>query len=199
MEETIMQELNHKTRVIITNSLQYTKYADRVMIFKNGNLVQNGSYQSVVKSQDYAEFSKVINDKELDQTQDQHEKTIEEQSFMTITDKSSLPLKLKRSELGSTEKLISETDKQKKEKPEVKKELPEGKKVLDHFLDEDRATGSVSFKYIKYVVTFIGGWCTMLAIFLESGLYEYLKNWLYRFLTTWSKNFYVDDKWEKFT
>lgn len=44
-EECITRFLNNKIRILITHQLQYLKEADRILIFKEGKIIEEGTYQ----------------------------------------------------------------------------------------------------------------------------------------------------------
>ena len=51
MKKTIFQEFSNKTRVIVTHSLQYLGYADRILYVINGELAFNGTYKEFAKKE----------------------------------------------------------------------------------------------------------------------------------------------------
>lgn len=57
MENTFCKELRNKTRVIVTHALQYLKFADVVIFMSKGEIVFNGTYADLRKSEHLKAYS----------------------------------------------------------------------------------------------------------------------------------------------
>ena len=53
MMNCIIDYLKNKTRVLVTHALQYTKYSDRIIYMKNGEIKWEGVYSELIKQQFY--------------------------------------------------------------------------------------------------------------------------------------------------
>ncbi len=53
MMNCIIDYLKDKTRVLVTHALQYTKYSDRIIYMKNGEIKWEGIYSELIKQQFY--------------------------------------------------------------------------------------------------------------------------------------------------
>lgn len=58
MEETIMNQLVDKTRVIVTHEIQYVSSADRVIIMDCGKVIADGTYDEIKNNEIYQELKK---------------------------------------------------------------------------------------------------------------------------------------------
>lgn len=76
IEKAIQGELKGKTRVIVTHSIQYLLYADKIIYLDEGRVKYSGGFPEFKKSQWYDELEKTIQKKE-DEDTDELEETVE--------------------------------------------------------------------------------------------------------------------------
>jgi len=53
MKNTVKQKLRGKTRIMVTHAIHYACHADRVIIMEEGDIVADGSYVQIKKSDAY--------------------------------------------------------------------------------------------------------------------------------------------------
>ena len=52
MKDCVVEYLKSKTRVLVTHSISYAKYADELIIMKKGEIVERGTYEEI-KNKNY--------------------------------------------------------------------------------------------------------------------------------------------------
>ena len=63
MENTVVDQLKGKTRVIVTHAIQYIKYADRVLIMEEGKIIKHGTYEEVQDTPLFLELQETFSQK----------------------------------------------------------------------------------------------------------------------------------------
>lgn len=63
MENTVVDQLKGKTRVIVTHAIQYIKYADRVLIMEEGKIIKQGTYEEVQDTPLFLELQETFSQK----------------------------------------------------------------------------------------------------------------------------------------
>ena len=56
MTETLLKYVKHKTIVLVTHALCYLKYIDKILIMKNGTIVEQGNYDRIKDSYHFLEI-----------------------------------------------------------------------------------------------------------------------------------------------
>jgi ABC-type multidrug transport system fused ATPase/permease subunit len=64
MEDTIIGHLAGKTRVIVTHAISYLSFFDHIYIMEDGAIVQEGSYETIQKTDEYQAYAKLIYEEE---------------------------------------------------------------------------------------------------------------------------------------
>lgn len=173
MENTILNELAFKTRIIITHAIQYTKHADRIIMMDNGKIVIDGDYESIKESELFKELENSFNDFNIKTDDDEH------------TEKMS-PLR-SPTKFRKQSTLIEEAE---------ETELEDG--VLKNlFFQEDREVGNVSWSIFNNTIKNIGGWFMFSAIFLITLIFVAINIWINNYLLNWSEDLYCTDRWDK--
>ena len=178
MENTIMGQLQGKTRIIVTHAIQYIKYADRILIMEEGRIIKQGTYSEVQDTPLFLELLQIFQkdknnlDKNLENKENEikKEKTVNEMrdELRLLKDKSSY-------------------------------DNDDTKQVEKLFFAEDRKMGQVSMKLFIQVLNRLGGWWVFLLIFLVTLFSNLLSVYTIQYLLEWSKQFDVEDKWWKYT
>ena len=123
MMNCIIDYLKNKTRVLVTHALQYTKYSDRIIYMKNGEIKWIGVYSELIKQQFYETILSQVKN-EL------HENEKESKIIMTNTHS------------DSETKSISSSDNKLKH---IKRLTKDEKK------EEGKIDKKVFFTYFKYI------------------------------------------------
>lgn len=63
MQETILKELKSKTVVITTHAIQYSKFADRIIIMDEGKIIRDSTYDEIKDTALFKNLSKQIEEK----------------------------------------------------------------------------------------------------------------------------------------
>ena len=91
MENCIIKYLNGKTRIIVTNALNYLKYIDKIIYMKSGNIEWTGNYDELQNQSFYSklmtknDLNHHINDNQSDNNCDNQIKEKEDDKIVRIT------------------------------------------------------------------------------------------------------------------
>ncbi|GJV24846.1 ABC transporter C family member 2 isoform X1 [Tanacetum coccineum] len=136
-EKCVKEELNGKTRVLVTNQLHFLSQVDRILLVHEGMVKEEGSYEEL--SQNGVLFQKLM------ENAGKMEEYVEEKEEAGETDtKASKPV--------TNGELAKDADKKK-----------ETKSVL--IKQEERETGVVSFNVLKRYKDALGGWWVIVILF----------------------------------
>lgn len=218
MQETICKELKSKTVVITTHAIQYSKFADRIIIMDNGRIVSDSTYDEVKDTVLFKNLAQEIEEKAVSIPCSQR-------SIVNLNDsrlmKSKAKLGLSSSNINASHlmgtsinvsksvlfrhsfnKTINDMDLTGDSIDEAGKErsdVTEEEEAIDQFfLDEDREKGSIScavmnnFSNMVGGKTFLFGWLILIA----SG--PVIRIYRNAYLLDWSKDLDVEDKWTRF-
>lgn len=147
-ENCIKGLLKSKTRILVTHQLQFLPSVDRIVVLKDGRIIEDGTFQQLMsaKSELYNLYTTHI-EKEKEGTAKEKDKTTDQTSS-----------KLKKSSQSS---LRNSGQKHSDFKEEDESEEDESKLILE----EDRVVGQVSWKVWKTYLTAMGGILLAIAIF----------------------------------
>ncbi len=56
MTESLLKFAKDKTRILVTHALYYLKYVDKVLVFEDGRIVEQGSYEKLKNSARFREL-----------------------------------------------------------------------------------------------------------------------------------------------
>ncbi|CAD8163791.1 unnamed protein product [Paramecium octaurelia] len=88
MKECIVNYLQNTTRILITHSLNYCKYADYIYLFDNGQIVEKGVYSDIQQSRRFQNIAEKCNMvEEVNENNVQIQKTQEDTQFTTKENK----------------------------------------------------------------------------------------------------------------
>jgi len=157
LEECLSKQLKNKTRVLVTHKIESLRYVDYVYIFKSGEIVAEGCFEDIKKTQYYQEVEELAKREANKQEAEEKEESI-----------GSINSLRKESEISEQEQDEQE-EKRKGTSHHKKKESSyhEGedqKKLLGKLmLDEDRNTGAITFN----------AWITFLRYFGDFKFFNY--------------------------
>lgn len=97
VKETLLDYLEGKTRVLVTHAITYAKYADCVIVMKKGEIVEQGSYETVRESPYFKEIEE-FSLKEAEKTAEKEPKleklpsvvkqeSVESKEYLKVVDK----------------------------------------------------------------------------------------------------------------
>ncbi len=137
LKECFMGYLKDKTRVLVTHKFESLKYVDYIYIFNQGQIVQEGTLETLQGTEYFQEIKEKYNmANKQEEKEDEELKIVEEEET----------------------KLTKEPS---KEKEEQKKETPqeEDKELLHKLmLEEDKEEGAVGLHVWKTYFSYYGGW-----------------------------------------
>ncbi|GKA84558.1 ABC transporter C family member 2 isoform X1, partial [Tanacetum coccineum] len=136
-EKCVKEELNGKTRVLVTNQLHFLSQVDRILLVHEGMVKEEGSYEEL--SQNGVLFQKLM------ENAGKMEEYVEEKEEVGEAD-------IKASKPVTHGELAKEADKKK-----------ETKSVL--IKQEERETGVVGFNVLKRYKDALGGWWVIVILF----------------------------------
>ncbi|CAD8193906.1 unnamed protein product [Paramecium pentaurelia] len=61
MKECLLGKLKQTTRILITHALNYCKYTDYIYLFEKGEVIEQGTYRNMLKSQKFQEIKTKFN------------------------------------------------------------------------------------------------------------------------------------------
>lgn len=159
IENALLVDLSDKTRIVVTHSIQYLKYADRIMYMKEGHIEFLGSFSEFQSTQ---QFEDLVNS-------------------LHKTDNLS-PADMRR-RLSSHVMKETEEDEPVKEEPKVETDTAEGKFIHKYFLEEDMNTGRQLGLTFSLLRKYYGGIFWILVIILVTLVsnfgYYYAIRYLY--------------------
>jgi len=136
LKECFVDYLQNKTRVLVTHKFESLKYVDYIYIFNKGQIIQEGTLETLQASPIFQEIKEKYN-----MINKQEEATVEQDE-------------------NKAEKEEAKTSKDLKKEEEKKETPPEDKELLDKLmLDEDKEEGAVGADVWKAFFSYYGGWC----------------------------------------
>jgi len=140
LKECFVGYLKDKTRVLVTHKFESLKYVDYIYIFNKGQIVQEGTLETLQETEIFQEIKEkynMINKREEETAQKEEEEKTAEKAPTEET------------------KLTKEPSKE-----EEKKETPPEDKELLHklMLDEDKEEGAIGAHVWKTYFSYYGGW-----------------------------------------
>ncbi|XP_071921349.1 ABC transporter C family member 12-like isoform X1 [Coffea arabica] len=159
----IKEQLQGKTRVLVTNQLHFLPQVDRIILISEGTVKEQGTFEEL--SRDGTLFQKLM------ENAGKMEEHIEENGDVTITSCES------SQSFGILHEQQKDTDSMSKRK--------EGKSVL--IKQEERETGIVSWKVITRYEKALGGIWVVMVLFMCYTLTEVLRVLGSTWLSKWTK------------
>ncbi len=146
LKECFVGFLKEKTRVLVTHKFESLKYVDYIYIFNKGQIVQEGTLDTLQDTKAFQEIKEkynMINKREEEATQKEEEEAKEEEKAET--------------------KLTKEPSKE----PEKKETPPEDKELLQKLmLEEDKEEGAVGLHVWTTYFNYYGGWFFYFALLI---------------------------------
>ncbi len=175
-------ELKGKTIIFVTHALSYVSEVDRIAVFKNGFLVETGTYKELMSQDDTEfyrlniQFQKKTKEQEKNEAEDEEEEEKKAEEFPSLVK-------------SLSKKLSHRKSKYMIDAPEKKLKNTENEKILKGGLVkvEEKAEGSVPWKVYGTYVSSGGSLVTSLTIFcfLASQAFKVLND---LWLGLWSEN-----------
>jgi len=166
LEKCLTGKLQDKTRVLITHKLESLRYVDYIYIFKSGEIVAQGDFETIKQSSHYQEIEENVNKEMKDNP--------EEQSSSSDHNNNSTQVKEKSRELG-----------RQTQKDEIISDRKDSSVIDKLMMSEDRQTGAVTFTIWKTFFSHFGncGYFVLLIgviiswISLKTGSDFWLAHW----------------------
>ena len=143
IENALLGDLRDKTRIVVTHSIQYLKYADRIMYMKEGHIEFFGSFSSFQTTKQFTDL--------VDSLQ-----TINVKEQKSAND-------LLNSHTTADDRIVKEPF---KEEPKIEKNTETGKFIHKYFLEEDMNTGRQLNLTFKLLRKYYGGLFWIMVIIL---------------------------------
>jgi len=180
-EDCVWQGLKGKTRILVTNQIQFVNHCDKIIwLEKNpldgsGQVRASGSYSDLMNNNtDFRQMMQEQGQTDAEQRKNDEESNNEDSKHMD-------PVKLKR--VASSRSIDDTTNKKKKKKK---------KNVGALVVKEERETGTVSWKVVKAYISACGGCVVMVnLLFLWIGT-QALAQAANFWITVWTENMLGD-------
>jgi len=156
LEECLSKQLKDKTRVLVTHKIESLRYVDYVYIFKAGEIVAEGCFEDIKKTQYYQEIEELANREAQKKEAEEKEESINSRNSLREENEDSIQ------EIDEEKRKGTSTHYRKKESSYHEGE--DQKQLLGKLmLDEDRKTGAITF----------GAWITFLRYFGDFKFFNY--------------------------
>ena len=194
MEEGIINYLKGKTRVVATHAIAYLKFFDYIYIMDEGQIVEQGDYETIIHTDEFAKIRDAANKAEEEEKKkkaEEEERKREEAKKKGLTletqksiDSSQRPeFKRQQSEINSATEtsMVSYVD-------DIEDE--EQKKMIEDIIQsEDRAKGSMSWSVVTNWLSLMGGFPRVFLILTVMIPWSFTKAGIPWFLQWWATNF----------
>ena len=184
IENAIIKDLKGKTRIVVSHSIQYLKYADRIMYMDNGKIEFFDCFDKFKETDYFGVLQNTINKKEEKEVE-----KIEELELLEIEKQVSEKLVLEKNikSMKSIEKKKSVFDEEK------------DKYIKKYFMEEEKYVGRKLGLMIKLLIKYYGGVLALIFILAMAALpnYFYYYSTLYLYDTIKNMKDDPDSKWKR--
>ena len=164
LKECFVDYLKGKTRVLVTHKFECLKYVDYIYMFREGKIMESGTFDTLKDSKLFHEIERKYNMQEEEKVQREDEEVVERIRSITGEINHSLPNGPKDMQIVlETEDNAANQPEECQKKyveaeaaPEEQKEAKQLEKKL--MLDEDREVGDVGWSIYKSYFKYYGGW-----------------------------------------
>lgn len=151
IEEALIKKLKGKTRIIITHSVQYLKYADTIIYLENGLILSKGDFESFKQTQQYLDLKSTMSS-EVQISESRKKRKVSTADSLISKPSFVRPTHLTKIDISS----------------HVHQEAQVGK----YFIEEEREKGRQFGLFLKLIRKYYGGlFPILIMIFIPFGVY----------------------------
>eukprot|EP01017_Pseudomicrothorax_dubius_P022892 TRINITY_DN2466_c0_g2_i8.p1 TRINITY_DN2466_c0_g2~~TRINITY_DN2466_c0_g2_i8.p1 ORF type:complete len:708 (-),score=238.61 TRINITY_DN2466_c0_g2_i8:747-2870(-) len=152
--------LSKKTRILVTHALQYLRFVDKVVIMKNGRIIEQGDFETISRTSAYEEITRLERERE-----EQARKAEEAEKAQKAAAQEKEAKKKTTPEPVVEQKVANPEEESLKPESVVRKE-EKFEDVSNLMMKEDRQKGQVTSSTYGTLIKYSGGYCFYLFVLL---------------------------------
>lgn len=168
----LLQEyLKEKTKILVTNNINYLEYLDKIVLLKSGNIAFQGTFEEFKRSKEFEDFANYLK-------KDPHTKEQEEDSKKENDDESKIEeiiIKKLSNDKGETDLSEKNAEDKNNNNDDNLETQVEEQKETKLIRDEDKETGRVKATVYLDYIKYNGGLCMILSVIMIMLSWQLLK------------------------
>lgn len=181
----LKNHLNNKTRILVTNNINYLEFLDRIILLKEGRIIFEGSYDEFKNNNVFNEYESFLK-KNKDESDNEHNHVKKEEDEITI----------------KIEKIVSHDgneEMRRKEEEENQRKIELDKEKINKLIqNEDKEVGEVKMSVYKDYIEYMGGTGWFIFILVIMILWQCFKIGGDLWMTLWMDKTVFDNAYINF-